>query len=209
MATQEIKGFPLYRIDLETGDIFNWRGTKINVSHKKSFMIRQGNTYRRVTYNRLLYAVQIGVDYDSISSQYFVTKEGIVEKCDMLKWAHKARQDAAANRMDYIRRKKKEIQIMESVYRTGNIHKAIAYVESQKPFLVKKYMLRYGVSFSKADSLFAEASLILYNRIGSSKNTVTEMTMTLFGLMGKVNKKRRQVLSIDGDEKLCRNTDLY
>ena len=88
-----------------------------------------------------------------------------------------------------IDRKVKELFIMRYVYTTGDMKPAIEYVEGKKNYLLTKAMNRFSISRAYAERLFSEASLIMYGRIESATNSVTELTMTTYGIMGKIRRK--------------------
>jgi hypothetical protein len=188
-----IKDFPLYMFDPETDTITNWKGKQLCVRGVKSFTMKRGEIHLRVTLNRLRYAVEHDYGYYEIPSDYFITmKYGnaqVIERKDILRFAHIKRQKDAADRLAIIDRKVNELFIMRYVYTTGDMKPAIEYVEGKRNYLLKKAMKRYGICRAYAEMLFSEASLIMYYRIESATNSVTELTMTTFGVMGKVRRK--------------------
>lgn len=186
---KQIKDFPLYTFDPETDILTNWRGTKRCVRGRKSFTLIRDGIELRVTLNRLRYAVEHDCGYDEIPHDYLIKDGHVIQRNDMLQFAHRKRQEDAADRLATIDRKMKELFIMRYVYMTGDTKPAIEYVEGKKNYLLAKAMNRFSISRAYAERLFSEASLIMYARIESAKNSVTELTMTTYGIMGKVRRK--------------------
>lgn len=186
---KQIKDFPLYTFDPETDILTNWRGTKRCVRGRKSFTLIRDGIELRVTLNRLRYAVEHDCGYDEIPHDYLIKDGHVIQRTDMLQFAHRKRQEDAADRLATIDRKMKELFIMRYVYTTGDTKPAIEYVEGKKNYLLVKAMNRFSISRAYAERLFSEASLIMYARIESAKNSVTELTMTTYGIMGKVRRK--------------------
>ena len=186
---KQIKDFPLYTFDPETDVLTNWRGTKRCVRGRKSFTMKRDGIHLRVTLNRLRYAVEHDCGYDEIPHDFMIKDGDVIQKTDMLQFAHRKRQEDAADRLATIDRKVKELFIMRYVYTTGDMKPAIEYVEGKKNYLLAKAMNRFSISRAYAERLFGEASLIMYGRIESATNSVTELTMTTYGLMGKIRRK--------------------
>ena len=202
MNLQEIKGFPNYMFNADTGEIISkmQRETTIKITNPKgrtllSVQMRQDGKRRRVYYNRLVYAIQHDIAYDDIPKNLFILKDEngdyqVIDKRGQIDICNN-RVKAARKRMRIKRIDEKihELEIMRRAYTEGSHIEAVQYIESRKDLLINHHAKKYGVSRKNAEIRYNLALEWMIDNIHSDTSQVTELTVNMMGLMNKVRAK--------------------
>ena len=88
-----------------------------------------------------------------------------------------------------------ELEIMRRFYTNGGDHReAVQYIEQKKDMLCRHCVKKYCMSYHRAEEIYALALERMIGRINALDGQVTELTVSMMGLMNKVRKQeRRQV----------------
>ena len=199
---QEIKGFPNYMFNADTGEIVSkLRGNKhLKISHQfqktaPAVQMIQGDKRRWIFLNRLMYCIQQGIGYDDIPEGLFIIKNEkgelqVIDKRGQIEIANN--KVKAARRRERIKRideKIHELEIMRRAYTEGSHTEAAQYIESRKELLIRHHAKKYGTSLSKAELIYNIALDGIIDRIDSETSQITELTVSMMGLMNKVRAK--------------------
>lgn len=202
MNLQDIKGFPNYMFNADTGEIISKlrRKTSIKISHQTNrnapaVQMTQNGKRRWIFYNRLMYAMQLGIEYDDIPKNLFITKDEngnfkVIDKSGQIEFANN--HVKAARKRERIKRideKIHELEIMRRAYTDGSHIEAAQYIESRKDMLISHHVKKYGVKRSTAEIWYNLALEWMIDRINSDTSQVTELTVSMMGLMNKVRAK--------------------
>lgn len=138
MNLQEIKGFPNYMFNADTGEVISkmQRKTTIKITNPKgrtllSVQMTQDGKRRRVYYNRLIYAIQHDIAYDDIPKNLFILKDEngeyrVIDKRGQMEIANNyvkaARKRMRIKRID---EKIHELEIMRRAYIEGSHIEAV------------------------------------------------------------------------------------
>ena len=203
MELREIKGFPNYMLNADTGEIVSklTRGTTLKVRqipNRPSMgvqMIQDGKR-RWIYYNRLMYAIEHGIGYDDIPEDMFIVKdeEGelkVITKSQQVEFANNYVK--AARRRERLKRiddRIHELEIMRRAYSKGGNHiEAVQYIESRKLLLISHHQKRYHLSRQHAEDCYALALEWMIDRINDPESQVLELTVSMMGLMNKVRQR--------------------
>lgn len=202
MNLQEIKGFSNYMFDTDTGDIISklQRKTTIKISHNHRrtalvVQMTQDGKRRHIYYIRLMYAIQHGIEYDDIPKDLFILKDEngdfkVIDKSDQIEFANNYVK--AARKRERIKRideKIHELEIMRRAYTDSSHIEAVQYIESRKYMIISHQAKKYGVKRSTAEIWYNIALERMIERIDSETSQVTELTVSMMGLMRKVRLK--------------------
>lgn len=202
MDLREIKGFPDYVYNAETGDIINNNTKRIlslKVNHRYptlvSVQLKQDSSRRNLTYNRLVYAIEHGVGYDDIPKDLYIQMDSrgkfkVLDKHGMIEIANSSvREERRRNRIKRIDEKIHELEIMRRAYTEDSHIEAVRYIESRKNLLIKHHVKKYGTSHSNAEKTYALALERMIERIDCDTSQVTELTVSMMGLMRKIRTR--------------------
>lgn len=203
MELREIKGFPNYLFNAETGDIISklQRGTHLKLRHQHNktapaVQMVQGERRRWIFYNRLMYAMQHGIGYDDIPDGLFITKDEqgefkVIDKRGQIEMANNyVRAARKRERIKRIDEKIHELEIMRRAYSPGGDHiEAVQYIESRKDLFVNHHAKRYGTSRKNAEIRYNLALEWMIDKINDPCSQVTELTISMMGLMNKVRAR--------------------
>lgn len=200
MDLREIKGFPDYVYDAETRNIVNvrrWQPLKIRCQQSSLLTVEmtQDGKRRKLTFNRLLYAIEKGIGYDDIPKDLYIQRDRcgkfkVLDKQGMIEIANSSvRKERRRNRIKRIDEKIHELEIMRRAYTDGSHIEAVRYIESRKSLLVNRHIKRYGTSYSNAEKIYALALERMIERIDCDTSQVTELTASMMGLMRKVRTR--------------------
>ena len=202
MNLQEIKGFPNYMFNADTGEIISkmQRETTIKIASPfgrtvLSVQMTQDGKRRRIFYNRLMYAMQHGIGYDDIPKNLFITTDEngefkVIDKRGQIEIANnKVKAARKRNRIKRIDEKIHELEIMRRAYTEGSHIEAVEYIESRKYLLINHHAKKYGVKHSTAELCYNIALEWMIDKIHSDTSQVTELTVSMMGLMNKVRAK--------------------
>lgn len=202
MNLQEIKGFPNYMFDADTGDIISklLRKTTIKIGHNYRrtapvVQMTKDGKRRHIFYWRLMYAMQHGIDYDDIPKDLFILKDEngdfkVIDKSEQIEFANNYVK--AARKRERIKRideKIHELEIMRRAYTDSSHIEAVQYIESRKYMIISHQAKKYGVKRSTAEIWYNIALERMIERIDSETSQVTELTVSMMGLMRKVRLK--------------------
>ena len=203
---REIIGFPMYRMDAD-GNVHSLgrygrplikkvRKQKNKTEHSLVINLRQDGKWRVLSYYRLRYAVDHGICYDDIPQDFHImpnndgtyrvaTKQEHMEVCN--NYVEAARRRERLKRID---EKIHELGIMRRAYSKGGDHvEAVQYIESRKSLFINHHMKRYGTKREKAEDCYALALEWMIDKINSPVSQVTELTVSMMGLMNKIRQK--------------------
>lgn len=200
MDLREIKGFPDYVYDAETRNIVNvrkWQPLKIRCQYPSLLTVQmtQDGKRRTLTFNRLLYAIENGISYDDIPKDLYIQRDSrgkfkVLDKQGMIEIANSSvRKERRRNRIKRIDEKIHELEIMRRAYTEGSHIEAVRYIESRKSLLVNHHIKKYRTSYSNAEKTYALALERMIERIDCDTSQVTELTVSMMGLMRKVRTR--------------------
>ncbi|MBR3858346.1 MAG: hypothetical protein IKM68_10275 [Bacteroidaceae bacterium] len=200
MNLREIKGFPDYVFDAETRNIVNvrkWQPLKIRCQYPSLLTVQmtQDGKRRKLTFNRLLYAIENGISYDDIPKDLYIQRDRrgkfkVLDKQGMIEIANSSvRKERRRNRIKRIDEKIHELEIMRRAYTDGSHIEAVRYIESRKSLLVNHHIKKYGTSYSNAEKTYVLALERMIERIDCDTSQVTELTVSMMGLMRKVRTR--------------------
>lgn len=202
MELREIKGFPNYLFNAENGEIISklQRNTHLKIRHQflrtaPAVQMVQDGKRRWIFYNRLVYCIQNDICYDDIPEGLFITKDDngefkVIDK--------QGQMDICNNRMKAARKRERinridekihELEIMRRAYTDGSHIEAAQYIESRKNMLILHHIKKFGVKRSTAEIWYNLALEWMIDRINSDTSQVTELTVSMMGLMNKVRLK--------------------
>lgn len=203
MELREIKGFPNYMLNADTGEIISklTRNTTLKVRqiHNRPSMgvqMIQDGKRRWIYYNRLMYAIRHGIGYDDIPEGMFIVKDDegelkVITKSQQVEFANNYVK--AARRRERLKRiddRIHELEIMRRAYSKGGNHiEAAQYIESRKTLLICHHQKRYHVSRQHAEDIYALALERMIDRINDPDSQVLELTISMMGLMNKVRQR--------------------
>ena len=202
MNLQEIKGFPNYLFNTENGEIISKlrRNTHLKIRHQfqktaPAVQMIQGDKRRWIFLNRLMYCIQQGIGYDDIPEGLFITKNEkgelqVIDKRGQIEIANnKVKAARKRERIKRIDEKIHELEIMRRAYTEGSHIEAVEYIESRKYLLINHHAKKYGVKNSTAELCYNLALEWMIGKIHSDTSQVTELTVSMMGLMNKVRAK--------------------
>ena len=202
MNLQEIKGFPNYLFNADTGDIISklQRKTKLKIRHQfqktaPAVQMVQDGKRRWVFYYRLLFCIQNGIGYDDIPEGLFVTKDDngvlkVIDRRGQMEIAHnRSRSARKRERIKRIDQKIHELEIMRRAYTEGSHIEAVQYIESRKDLLICHHAKKYGASPKNVEVWYNLALERMIERIDDESSQVTELTVSMMGLMNRVRAK--------------------
>jgi hypothetical protein len=202
MELKEIKGFPNYMFNADTGDIISkmQRNTTLKIRHQfqktsPAVQMIQDGKRRWIFYNRLMYCIQNGIGYDEIPDGLFITKDesGKLQVTDKSGLIDKANSRVKAARKRYrikaIDQKIHELEIMRRAYIEGSHIEAVQYIESRKEMIISHHVKKYGANRNTVELWYNLALERMIERIDSDTSQVTELTVSMMGLMRKVRAK--------------------
>ena len=202
MKLQEIKGFPNYMFNADTGEIISklQRNTHLKIRHRfqrttPAVQMVQDGKRRWIFYNRLMYCIQNDICYDDIPEGLFITKDDngefkVIDK--------QGQMDICNNRVKVARKRERikridekihELEIMRRYYTDGSHIEAVQYIESRKNMLILHHIKKFGVKRTTAETWYNLALEWMIDRIKSDTSQVTELTISMMGLMNKVRAK--------------------
>lgn len=202
MTLREIKGFPMYKMDIETGEVHgpgrHGRGIikktrRQTMKGERSLFInlcRDGKVHV-LTWYRLRYAVEHGICYEDIpkdlhvlsredGSFYLATKQEHMELTRQY-----MREKRQRERLQRIDEKMRELEIMRRAYTEGSHIEAVQYIETRKPLLVAQCRKRHGIKPENAELVYSLALEKMIDAIDSPCSQVKELTVSMMGLMSK------------------------
>lgn len=202
MKLQEIKDFPNYMFNADTGEIISKlrRKTKLKIRHQfqkttPAVQMVQDGKRRWIFYNRLMYCIQNGIGYDDIPEGLFITKDEsgeyrVIDKRGQMDICNNrvkaARKRERINRID---EKIHELEIMRRAYVEGSHIEAVQYIESRKELLICHCIKKYGSCRKNVEIWYNLALEWMIDRINSDTSQITELTVSMMGLMNKVRLK--------------------
>ena len=202
MELREIKGFPNYLFNSETGEIISKlrRNTHLKIRHQfqktaPAVQMIQNGKRRWIFYNRLMYCIQNGIGYDDIPDGMFVTKDDngafqVIDKHGQIEIANRKVKAARKRyRIKVIDQKIHELEIMRRAYTEGSHIEAVQYIESRKEMIVSHHVKKYGTNRKTVELWYNLALEWMVKRIDSDTSQVTELTVSMMGLMRKVRNK--------------------
>ena len=202
MELKEIKGFPNYMFNADTGDIISkmQRNTTLKIRHQfqktsPAVQMIQNGKRRWIFYNRLMYCIQNDIGYDDIPDGLFITKDesGKLQVIDKSGLIDKANSRVKASRKRYriktIDQKIHELEIMRRAYIEGSHIEAVQYIESRKEMFISHHVKKYGTNRNTVELWYNLALERMIERIDSDTSQVTELTVSMMGLMRKVRAK--------------------
>lgn len=209
MSLREIKGFPNYVYDTDTGDVVSRLNRhavlKPKPIHRKAlfFQMVQDGKRRCISYNRLMYAIQNDISYDEIPDSYYIVRndDGLLvvrERSEMVEYANNHKKAAHRRyRLQVIDQKIEQLEIMKRAYqKDGSYIEAVQYIEKHKPLLINHHIKRFNTSSRNAEMHYAIALERMIDRINDPTSQVTELIVSMMGLMGKVRKKLSEELEM-------------
>jgi hypothetical protein len=142
-----------------------------------------------------MYAIQKGIAYDDIPESLFITKDEngelrVIDKQGRIEICHN--YNMAARKRERIKRideKIHELEIMRRAYIEGSHIEALQYIESKKDFLISHHVKKYGTSRKNVEIWYNLALERMIERIDCDTSQVTELTVSMMGLMNKVRSK--------------------
>lgn len=202
MNLQEIKGFPNYLFNADTGDIISklQRNTHLKIRHvyqrtAPAIQMVQDGKRRWIFYNRLMYCIQNNIGYDDIPEGLFITKDDngafqVIDKRGQIEIANKkVKADRKNNRIKIIDDKIHELEIMRRAYLEHSHIEAVKYIESRKEMIISHQMKRYITNRKTVEIWYNLALEWMIERIDSETSQVTELTVSMMRLMNKVRAK--------------------
>ena len=202
MNLHEIKGFPNYLFNADTGDIISklQRKTHLKIRHQfqktaPAVQMVQDGKRRWVFYYRLLFCSQNGIGYDDIPEGLFVTKDDngvlkVIDRRGQMEIAHnRSREARKRERIKRIDQKIHELEIMRRAYTGGSHIEAVQYIESRKDLLICHHAKKYGASPKNVEVWYNLALERMIERIDDESSQVTELTVSMMGLMNRVRAK--------------------
>ena len=202
MELKEIKGFPNYMFNADTGDIISkmQRNTTLKIRHQfqktsPAVQMIQNGKRRWIFYNRLMYCIQNDIGYDDIPDGLFITKDesGKLQVIDKSGLIDKANSRVKASRKRYriktIDQKIHELEIMRRAYIDGSHIEAVQYIESRKEMIISHHVKKYSTNRNTVELWYNLALERMIERIDSDTSQVTELTVSMMGLMRKVRAK--------------------
>ena len=223
MQMQEIKGFPDYMFNADTGEIVSklQRHTVLKVRNphnRKSKMVQMlQNGKRRMVYlNRLQYAMRNGIGYDDIPDGFYVIGDNaggfrVIDRHAMIDFPNShVRASRKNNRLERVKEKMRELEIMRTIYSgEGDNTLAVNYIESRKSLFINHHKKRYGVKQSTAELCYALALERIIERIDNPCSQVLELTVSMMGLMNKEYTKMRKECPLYTLEEKASNSNSY
>jgi hypothetical protein len=142
-----------------------------------------------------MYAMQHGIEYDDIPKNLFILKDEsgefkVIDKQGQIDICNN--RVKAARKRDRIKRideKIHELEIMRRAYTECSHIEAVQYIESRKYLLINHHAKKYGVKRSTAEIWYNLALEWMIDKIHSDTSQVTELTVSMMGLMNKVRAK--------------------
>lgn len=202
MELREIKGFPNYLFNADTGEIISklQRNTHLKIRHQfqkttPAVQMIQDGKRRWIFYNRLMYCIQHGIGYDDIPDGLFVTKDDngvflVIDKRGQIEFANrKVKTTRKRERIKRIDEKIHELEIMRRAYTECSHIEAVRYIESKKEMLISHHVKKYGTARKNVEVWYNLALEWMVKRIDSDTSQVTELTVSMMGLMRKVRNK--------------------
>ena len=202
MNLQEIKGFPNYLFNIENGEIISklQRNTHLKIRHQfqktaPAVQMIQGNKRRWIFLNRLMYCIQNDIGYDDIPEGLFITKDEngefkVIDKRGLIEIANnKVKAARKRERIKRIDEKIHELEIMRRAYTEGSHIEAVQYIESRKDLLIYHHAKKYGASTKNVEVWYNLALERMIERIDDESSQVTELTISMMGLMNKIRAK--------------------
>lgn len=206
MQMQEIKGFPDYMFNADTGEIISKlrRKTTLKISHQYNrtapcVQMTQNGRRRYVFYYRLRWAIEHGIGYDDMPDGLFVMKDKngelmITDKQGQIDVANSYVKAARKReRLKRIDEKICELEIMRRAYMDGSHIEAVQYIESKKDFFTGWARKKYGIGIEKIGIVYAESLERMIQRIDSPDSQVTDLTFNMIGEMRRVYAKMRKM----------------
>lgn len=214
MELREIKGFPNYMFNADTGEIISKLRRKTNLKIRHQFqktapavqMVQDGKR-RWILYNRLMYCIQNGIGYDDIPDGLFITKDDngefqVIDKSGQIEIANRKVKAARKRyRIKMIDQKIHELEIMRRAYTEGSHIEAVQYIESRKEMIVSHHVKKYGTNRKTVELWYNLALERMIERIDCDTSQVTELTVSMMGLMRKVRAK------LQAERPLCLNCE--
>jgi hypothetical protein len=206
MRMQEIKGFPDYMFNVDTGAIVSKlkRHTELKLRTQNGRnapfvqMVQEDGKRRSVFYWRLMYAMQNGVGYDKIPDGYFIMRndDGTFTVSDGREHIDIANNYVKAarkrERIKNIDQRIREMSILRRAYVEGSHIEAVQYIESRKSIYIGWYRKKYGANEKNAEIVYAQALEWMIRRIDSPDSQVLELSVNMMGLMRKTREKMRK-----------------
>jgi hypothetical protein len=202
MELREINGFPNYLFNADTGEIISKlrRNTHLKIRHQFQKttpfvqMVHDGKR-RWISYNRLMYCIQNDICYEDIPEGLFITKD---ENGEFKVIDKQGQMDICNNRVKAARKRERikridekihELEIMRRAYMEGSHIEAVQYIESRKELLICHHTKKYGSSRKNVEIWYNIALEWMIDKINSDTSQVTELTISMMGLMNKVRAK--------------------
>ena len=152
---------------------------------------------RKLSYYRLKYAVDHGIGYDEIPPEFHVmpTENG-VEVATRTEHMAQSMKKVAKRRRNYrlrfIEDKINELEIMRRFYSNcSDCREVFEYIEQKKEMLCSHYAVKYCTSRRRAEEIYAIALEKMIDRIKDPNSQITELTVSMMGLMNKVRKQEQ------------------
>jgi hypothetical protein len=202
MELREIKGFPNYLFNAENGEIISklQRNTHLKIRHQfqktaPAVQMVQDGKRRWIFYNRLMYCIQNDICYDDIPEGLFITKD---ENGEFKVIDKQGQMDICKNRVKAARKRERikridekihELEIMRRAYMEGSHIEAVQYIESRKELLICHHAKKYGSSRKNVEIWYNIALEWMIDKINSDTSQVTELTVSMMGLMNKARAK--------------------
>lgn len=197
----EIKGFPMYEFDLTTGDVISKGQRKVVLKlqrqpYRNAYYVEmtQDGTRRKVSYERLAYAVRRSIAYDDLPHDIIFMDKDIINRSDIVSRANeKVWRQRQETRIRHIEDDINELQIMRRVYMSGNHDEAVRYIEDRKEMFVNRHIRKYNTSRRTAELIYCQALEMLIKHIDSPTSQVTKITSNMIGYMRQVKQRYKLV----------------
>lgn len=183
------------------------RKQKNRTDHSLVVNLQQDGKWRVLSYYRLRYAVEHGICYDDIPQDLNIMPDDdgtyrVATKQEHMKACNNKVKDVRRHeRLKRIDEKIHELEIMRRAYSKGGDYvEAVQYIESRKSLFINHHMKRYNTTREKAEDCYALAVEHMIDRINSPVSQVTELTVSMMGLMNKIRQKRDERLKCELEE---------
>lgn len=194
-------GFSRYGIDLSTGKIWNKRlKIEIKVDGKQCVrMVDDNKKYKTLTYRRMLFACQKGVDYFKIPKDVIIVegRDGELELKDKTELLHECASQyfeyKSKHMINILNIKIREAELLKEYYKTKDYSKLYEYMYSLKDKCVRHCIIKRGWSKDRAIELFELSVESILNSLVERPSTLTNLqTRIRYEMMERMKMCRHE-----------------
>lgn len=198
---QEIKGFPDYYYDTDTGNVVSrlrrhtvlkW-GVKYMQDTPMVQVQNQDGKRRTLNRYRLLYCLEHGIGYYDIPDGIRITRNGVTDNRGLMEQAKSVQRERFKDgRIERIDMKMHELEIIRRAYVEGSTREVVEHIEGKRFLLIDRYRKKYRTSWQKSELVFNMALQRIVDRMECSTSCVTELTCSMMNYMTRVGNELKK-----------------